>query len=62
MPGSKTNVMNRNEVLAAIQAIPNSQRINARESMGESMGSDSVRQAKLVISCKVKVLVWNSKE
>jgi uncharacterized protein (DUF4415 family) len=25
MPGSKTNVMNRNEVLAAIQAIPHSQ-------------------------------------
>jgi len=23
---------------------------------------DSVRQAKLVISCKVKVLAWNSKE
>jgi hypothetical protein len=28
----------------------------------EEKGSDPVRQAKLVISCKVKVLAWNSKE
>jgi hypothetical protein len=29
---------------------------------GKLVEQDPVRQAKLVISCKVKVLAWNSKE
>jgi len=31
-------------------------------SLRKSVESDPVRQAKLVISCKVKVLAWNLKE